>query len=119
MGHSKENSILRSKKTQIEFKEEDVTINESQPRIISLPIQETENVSNLEADNIKGSREIENTVVVNAYITEVPTPVEEKTGIMRQVWSGMERMFRLIKSAFKKGFSWLVAKIKPTSQEEF
>ncbi|AFM98645.1 hypothetical protein EHEL_071190 [Encephalitozoon hellem ATCC 50504] len=44
------------------------------------------------------------------YITEIPFPIKEKTGVMRQFLSGIEKLFAIIKSSFRKAILWISKK---------
>lgn len=52
-----------------------------------------------------------------AYITEVPLPVGKKTGMMRQMLSGMEKMIAIVRSTLYKALSWIRNKIKAPAEE--
>ncbi|ADM11880.1 uncharacterized protein Eint_071170 [Encephalitozoon intestinalis ATCC 50506] len=49
------------------------------------------------------------------YITEIPFPIGEKTGIMKQFLSGIEKLFAIVKSSLQRAMQWLTRK---TSKDE-
>ncbi|AFN83366.1 hypothetical protein EROM_071150 [Encephalitozoon romaleae SJ-2008] len=44
------------------------------------------------------------------YITEIPFPIKEKTGIMKQFLSGVEKLFAIVKSSIRKAILWISRK---------
>lgn len=44
------------------------------------------------------------------YITEIPFPIKEKTGIMKQFLSGVEKLFAIVKSSLRKAILWISRK---------
>lgn len=89
------------KGVQIEFTRDGVVVEEDSPEVDSLKL-EIEDVSNLENKDVNDT----DCIKPNIYVSEIPLPIEKKTGIMRQVLSGMEKMFIMLRSAFRRVISW-------------
>ncbi|CAD25654.1 hypothetical protein [Encephalitozoon cuniculi GB-M1] len=112
MGKHRERHAEEAKKTHSVFKEGDIA-----------DMQETSGVQGPEIEQSQPLREhSENTKnhpknELKEYITEIPFPISEKTGIMRQFLSGIERLFTIVRSSLRKAVLWISGRRGPSDEE--
>lgn len=104
MGKHRERHAEERRKTQVEFKRSEVLVADQKsvnaegeavcPSADPQPHKEGEPVDSASVD-LKG------------YITEIPLPIEEKTSIIRQFLSGVERLFSIVGASFKRAIMWI------------
>lgn len=103
----------KRKVQQIKFERSSVVMNENRD-ILREKVSGDENVPNSKTEDTEEEIDARKP---DTYTTEVPSLIEKKTGMMRQVLSGMERLFKIVKSALGRMFSWMTGRMKPTDGE--
>ncbi|KHN69382.1 hypothetical protein CWI42_081180 [Ordospora colligata] len=113
MGKHRDRGMHERKKAHIEFGNEDTS--KCQQEIVVDPNTTPLNDSTHECTNQYDLPFHEDPF---PYISEMPPEIEKKTSIMKQFVSGIERLFSVIRSAFRSTFTWISNQITSSIGEQ-